>query len=322
MNEKSDAQEVFINSPGNSPVERELGRLALEHIHVMAENREYIVLRARADQIPNTIYEIGRLRAIALSEKGERRVKEHDLDHFDLYYLHLVVWNKKRREIAGGCRIGQVDIILKRFGHSGLYTGSMFTYSPLFLPEIGPALEIDKVYARAGRGQAVSVISALWKGLGYFISYNPHYRVLISAVSLSGAFSPLSRGLIVSFLKKNNYASREARLVEPLTPVGGNNSTNGFAAPKTHLRDINLLSRLVEDIEADGKGIPRALEHYVSLGGKLIGVKNDHSSRKKLTLLVLLDLSKCSRSALNHCMGKSGKERYFDYHGGSKDRAA
>ena len=322
MNETSDAREPVITPAGNSLVEGELGHLAHEHMHVMAENEEYVVLKARADQIPNTLYEIGRLRAAAFSERGKGRHKEQDLDPFDLYYLHVVVWNKKKREIAGGCRIGQVDIILKRFGHSGLCTGAMFTYSPLFLQEIGPALEIDKVYTRAGYGPGVSLISALWKGIGYFISYNPHYKALISAVSLSGAYSPLSRGLIVSFLKKNSYAPKEARLVEPLAPVAGVNPITRLAAPKTHPRNVNVLSKLVGDIEADGKGIPRALEHYVGLGGKLIGVKDDRSSRKSLTLLVLLDLSRCSRSALNHCMGKSGKERYFDYHGGSRDRAA
>ena len=88
------------------------------------------------------------------------------------------------------------------------------------------------------------------------------------------------------------------------------------------MKDIKALSKLVSEIETDGKGIPYDLKHYIKVGGKLIGLGGDPSPKNAFCGLVLMDLTKCSRAVLNHCMSKSGVERFFDYHGGREDRAA
>jgi hypothetical protein len=233
-----------------------------------------------------------------------------------------VIWNKLTREVVGSCRIGQIDIILKRFGHDGLASGATFHYSPLFLQETGPALEIGKVFIRREYRGDYAPAALLWKGIGYFVSYNPHYRALIAHASVNEGLSRLSRDLIVSFLKRNTFAPKPARLVAPVVQDAGGRSIPRVRHQKTHLANMGALSRIISEIEGGATGVPADMKHYVKLGGKLIGY-NDRSPRKGgLNVLMLIDLMKCSRTLLCRSMGQAGMERFFDYHGGRGCRAA
>jgi hypothetical protein len=159
----------------------EVGHLAYDH--VLVENERYTVVTAWAGQIPNALYEVGRLREIAFREAGRGTGRRLDLDQFDLYYLHVLIWSKERREIAGACRIGQVDIVVKRYGWDGLYTGHLFAYSPAFVRDEASTLEISKAFVREEYRRQMAPISLLCRGIGQFISRSPHYRNLIGLVS-------------------------------------------------------------------------------------------------------------------------------------------
>ena len=62
---------------------------------------------AEAQKIPATLKEIGRLREVAFREVGEGSGKSSDIDQYDDYYLHFVLWNKKTTEVVGAYRIGK-----------------------------------------------------------------------------------------------------------------------------------------------------------------------------------------------------------------------
>jgi hypothetical protein len=158
----------------------------VEHLaydHVLVENERYMAVRAWAGQIPSALYEVGRLRELAFREAGRGTGKKVDLDQFDLYYMHILIWNKERQEITGACRIGQVDIVLKRYGQEGLYTGRLFTYLPTSVRHEEPTLEISKAFVRAEYRGHVTPVSLLCRGIGQLIARNPHYRNLIGFVS-------------------------------------------------------------------------------------------------------------------------------------------
>ena len=69
---------------------------------LIENTREFAVYLAEARQIPFALQEIGRLREITFRAAGEGTGEPTDLDRFDPYYLHLFLWNKGKREIAGG----------------------------------------------------------------------------------------------------------------------------------------------------------------------------------------------------------------------------
>ena len=61
---------------------------------------------AAAKEIPNLLQEIGRLREITFRDVGEGTNKSIDLDKFDKYYHHLLLWDREANNLAGAYRMG------------------------------------------------------------------------------------------------------------------------------------------------------------------------------------------------------------------------
>ena len=70
------------------------------------ESRNYRIFLAEAEDIPNLLLEIGRLREITFREVGEGTNKSMDLDPYDSYYKHLFLWDSEHRHLVGAYRMG------------------------------------------------------------------------------------------------------------------------------------------------------------------------------------------------------------------------
>jgi hypothetical protein len=79
------------------------------------------------------------------------------------------------------------------------------------------------------------------------------------------------------------------------------------------LRDIEDLSRLVETIEADGKGVPVLLIQYLKLGGRLLGFNIDPEFSDALDGLIMVDLRAADPRMLARYMGHDGAAAYLSY---------
>lgn len=78
--------------------------------------------------------------------------------------------------------------------------------------------------------------------------------------------------------------------------------------------DIEELSSLISDIEADRKGVPVLLKQYVKLGGRLMAFNVDSSFGNGLDGLLMVDLRKCDRKILERYMGDEGAATFLGYH--------
>jgi putative hemolysin len=307
----SKSSRTIVSPPDPAVIRREVERLPKDQ--VLIESDEYVVYQAKAHQIPNVLFEIGRLRELTFRQAGEGTGKPIDLDRFDLYYTHLFLWNRERHETVGAYRLGQVEPILQRFGAKGLYTETLFRYKAGFLDHIRSGLELGRSFVRPEYQKLYSPLLLLWKGIGRFVARNPECTVLFGPVTISDAYSPLSRDLIVSYLIMNHYAPDLAEFVRPRTPVRRDSLKRfGDAAGFVALDD---LSAMISDIEADRKGVPVLLRQYVKLGGKLMGFNIDPSFGNGLDGLVLVDLFKCDRKVLARLMGAPGFDAFVTYHG-------
>lgn len=109
-------------------------------------------------------------------------------------------------------------------------------------------------------------------------------------------------------------------MVTPRTPVLFN--TRQLAGldlqQQELLKDIDNLSVLVSDMEADGKGIPVLLRHYLNLGGQILAFNRDSEFSDVIDGLLLVDLLKTDKKQLQRYMGKEGYAAYLAYHGESK----
>ena len=101
-----------------------------------SQNEIYIVT---ANDSPNVLKEIGRLREIAFRTAGGGSGKSMDLDEFDFgenCYKQLIVWNPEADEIIGGYRyLWGKDWKLGENGQPILATSHMFHFSDKFLME-------------------------------------------------------------------------------------------------------------------------------------------------------------------------------------------
>ena len=101
-----------------------------------SNNQIYIIT---AQDSPNTMKEIGRLREIAFRAAGGGTGMSMDIDEYDIMdnpYKQLIVWNPEEEEILGGYRyILGTDVRFDEHGAPILATAHMFNFSEKFLNE-------------------------------------------------------------------------------------------------------------------------------------------------------------------------------------------
>lgn len=274
------------------------------------------VLLARAPAIPFTLREIGRLREITFRQTGEGTGKPLDLDRFDAYYLHLVLWNDKEREVAGAYRLGPSLEVLPQFGVRGFYTNTLFAWKRKFLDRLGPSVELGRSFVRLEYQKSFSALLLLWKGLSQFLANNPRYRVLFGPVSISNDYHPESRQLMVRFL--NAYCRDEhlARLVRARNPFRLKPRRDvDDIVEGTAQWDIDALSAVIADFETDQKGVPILLRQYLKLGGRLVAFNVDSGFADTLDGLIVVDIAHTDRRTLGRYMGVQAAKKYLEFHG-------
>lgn len=286
----------------------------LNRDRTLVESGEFAVVLAKAQEIPNALREIGRLRERTFRLAGKGTSKEVDLDRFDEDYLHLFVWNHERQEMVGAYRLGQTDEIFVRRGIQGLYTNTLFAYKHEFLNRITPALEMGRSFVRPEYQKSFAPLLLLWKSIGRFVSRNPQYRFLFGPVSISKEYKAASRDLMVTFLKTYRGDDDLARLVRGRAPF----RSNPLKRLPRELVDVTLpevdeLSTIVADIETGQKGVPILLKQYLKLGGKLTAFNVDRAFGNALDGLIVVDLTETDPRILERYMGKEALKTFLDF---------
>jgi len=307
-----------IQAPIAPALPREPLREEIENLpasQCLMASGEFLVYYARAAQIPQTLQELGRLREIAFRAAGEGSGKSRDLDEYDSTYIHLFSWNRSASELVGGYRLGPTDEILPALGLQGLYTSTLFNFHAGFQQRIACALEMGRSFVRPEYQRSLGALPLLWKGIGRFILKNPRYRILFGAVSISNRYQPLSRQLMVSFLRSHHSLHNLAGMVKartPFRPAG----KGDFARQTIQLvgNDLEELSIIISDIESNGAGIPTLLKHYLKLGGRILGFNVDSSFSQVVDALMLVDLTQTDAKILERFMGKDQAANYLAFH--------
>ena len=303
-------------SPTADPIASEIAALAHEDCFV--ESGAFQVFCARAAQIPATLHEIGRLRAVAYRAIGEGSDSALDLDRFDDRYLHLFSWDRDQRRIVGAYRIGQTDRIVADAGVGGLYTRTLFRYDERFIDRLGaPALELGRSFVRAEYQKNYNALLLLWKGIGRFVARHPRYRLLFGPVSISARYSDASHHLLMEFLRQNHFAAEFGQLVDAVHAPRTRPAQAGPVA-----RSIDDMNRLVQRAEADGKGMPVLLRQYLKLNARLIGFNVDPAFGDVLDALMLVDLTAVDLSILNRYLGPLDAERFLAHHDVNRQTSA
>jgi putative hemolysin len=288
---------------------------SLPSAQLLTENNEFAVYAARAAEIPHLLEELGRLREVTFRAAGEGTGNASDLDHFDSYYWHLLLWNKEKQELAGAYRAGNTDEIIRTHGVKGLYTNTVFRYDERLFMKIGSALELGRSFVRAEYQRQYAPLLLLWKGIASFVAARPQTPVLFGAVSISNEYTRLSREMIVQYFESREDGREFADLVQPRTP---------FRTPKLRredcralceaLHNLDELGEPISDVEEDGKGVPILIRQYDKVGGKLVGFNLDRKFSDVVDGLVIVDLRKTDPTVLERYMGKEPYATFRRFH--------
>ncbi len=307
------AQEAIAPQVPSQYVINDIAALPAERL--LLENAEFAVYAARASELPYALDELGRLREVTFRAAGEGTGRSADLDHFDSYYWHLLLWNKQKQELAGAYRAGNTDDIIRAHGIKGLYTNTVFRYDEQLFLKIGSALELGRSFVRPEYQRQYAPLLLLWKGIARFVAAHPETPVLFGAVSISNEYSSLSREMIVRYFEQREDGGEFADLIHARTP---------FRAPMLRrwdcgalcsvLRDLDELAEPISDVEEDGKGLPILIKQYAKVGGRLVGFNLDRKFSDVVDGLVIVDLRQTDPAVLERYMGKEGYAGFRRFH--------
>jgi hypothetical protein len=241
--------------------------------------------------IPNVLREIGRLREVTFRAVGEGTNKSIDLDEYDLYYDHLILWDREAQRIAGAYRIGNGTDIIARYGSKGLYTSSLFRMSVKMKPILSQCVELGRSFIVQDYQKHRLSLFLLWKGILFHLLANPRFRYIIGPVSISNSYQEVSKELIIQFIERNYFDRELAKFVEPknaFRPKLKNIDTDALLEASSS--DIKKMDKIIADIEPSSFTMPVLLKKYLQQNAKILAFNADPKFNNALDGLMLLDL--------------------------------
>jgi putative hemolysin len=244
-----------------------------------------------SEHIPFTLREIGRLREVTFRQVGEGTNKSIDLDEYDLYYHHLILWDKEAHKIAGAYRVGNGAEIMPLYGVKGFYSSSLFKMGKKMNPILEKSLELGRSFIVQDYQRHRLSLFLLWKGILFYLFANPHFRYIIGPVSISNSYQEVSKELIIQFIKKNYFNRELAPHVSP---------RNAFK-PKVKIIDTDVLveasqsdlkkmDKIIAEIEPSSFTMPVLLKKYLQQNAQILAFNSDPKFNNALDGLMLLDL--------------------------------
>ncbi len=279
-------------------------------------SKNYSVIFAPTQTIPHIFEEIGRLRELTFRAAGEGTNRTTDVDEFDFYYHHLVIWDTDADAIVGAYRIGKGKEIFNQYGIKGFYINTLFRINKAFAPYLGEALELGRSFIVADYQRKALPLFLLWKGLLTVLLENTDYRYLIGPVSISNDFSEFSKSLIVQFIKDNHYDPELAALIKPRKKfnIQVDRRVDSRIIIDSAEKDINRVEKVVSDVD-NGYRIPVLLKKYLEINAKIIGFNVDPDFNDCLDGLIFFDVYKLPAEfvkALSKDMSEENLRKRFE----------
>ena len=195
-------------------------KATLKNAKLLGETNDGKKILLYESEIENCVLnEIGRLREISFRHVGEGSGEKRDIDGYDLYYKHLIIWDDEALEIAGAYRIGDCQEIINDFSIEGLYTSTLFKYDEGFVPYFERGLELGRSFVQPKYWNS-KALDYLWQGIGAYVRTHPQIRYLFGPVSLSDSFTPQAKAMLIYFYTyyfraQNHWVKHKARYKLP-----------------------------------------------------------------------------------------------------------
>ncbi len=251
------------------------------------------------------IKEIGRLRELSFRKVNEGVNKKRDIDQYDQYYKHIVLWDEEELEIVGAYRIGNGKYIKEHYGKEGFYSNTLFKFQDEFLPYLDDAIELGRSFVQP-KYWGTRALDYLWFGIGAYLKHNPQIKYMFGPVSLSGNFPQYAKELIVDFYQ--SYFRAEIKFVEPIYPFEYETSEIALNNPfqfNNYKEDLKLLKNQLKSMDL---AIPTLYKQYGELceegGLEFHGFNVDPDFSNCIDGFIIVSIEKIKQSKVDRYIGK------------------
>ena len=269
----------------------------------LLKSKNYEVFFASAKDIPNLIHEIGRLREITFRAIGEGTNKEVDLDKFDNYYHHLLLWDTVAEKLVGAYRMGLGKEIYKKYGIKGFYVQSLFRIEPELHQMMDNTIEMGRAFIIAEYQQKPMPLFLLWKGIVHVTLRYPQYKYLMGGVSISNQFSDFSKSLMIEFMKSHYYDPYIAQYIRPKkeykVKLKDGDKDFVFDASKA---DMQKFDKIIDEIEPGILRIPVLIKKYVKQNARLVAFNVDPKFNNAIDGLMYIKVADIPESTVKPVM--------------------
>lgn len=287
------------------PVERVAAELdKAELLGELPDGKKILLLQGSSDSY--ALREIGRLRELTFRRVGEGTGKRRDLDAYDPYYEHLVLWDAKALRIVGAYRFGHGGRLIAERGMSSLYTSSLFDYSPALESRLAQGLELGRSFIAPAYWRS-RALDQLWQGIGLYLQRHRDLRYMFGPVSMSVSMPREAREWIAAahqhFFGVQGLAAARLPFVIPESTI---ESVRNELAGLDPAAGLGLLKHR---LDALGVTLPVLYRQYVDLvepqGVQFLAFGEDPDFSGCVDGLVMLDLASLKPAKRSRYLGKS-----------------
>ncbi len=273
-------------------------KLASDIIHItkigdkMFDKGEYEIFLSSAKDIPNLLQEIGRLREITFRAVGEGTGEEIDLDKYDKYYRHLILWDKDKQKIAGAYRMGLGREIFEKYGIKGFYLSELFQFDPELFDMMSKSIEMGRAFISKEYQQKPFPLFLLWRGIVHTTLRFADHEYLIGPVSISDKFSNFSKSLIIEFMKSYFYDAYTAQYVRPKKAfkVRLKEADKRFIFEAAN-ENLTKFDKLIDELEPQNLKVPVLLKKYIKQNARLVAFNVDPNFNDAIDGLMYIKIS-------------------------------
>lgn len=249
--------------------------------------------------IPLVMHEVGRRREEAFRAVGEGTGRPLDIDGYDEYYKHLILWDKQNTRLAGAYRLGFGEDIMKAKGVKGFYTSTLFSYEKPFEEILKYSLELGRSFVVLEYQKEALPLVLLIKGLFFSVVKNENIKYLLGPVSISSWYPKFYRSLMIYYIKNNHSAGDIEKYVIPRNPFFPDylRSSPEFLL-SNKMESIEKFDRYLLKLSNNEYRLPTLVKKYLKINCKIVSFNVDPDFNYCVDGLVLLDINTISKQEL------------------------
>lgn len=240
------------------------------------------------------LLEIGRLREFTFRRVGEGTGGAYDIDQFDLYYRHLVLFDTTQKEIVGAYRLGITNEIEPNLDTKKLYTQTLFEFKEGAKYLLKDSVELGRSFVQP-KFWGTRALDYLWYGIGAYIRNFSQTRYLFGPVSISANYHKTARDMMIYFYKKY-FGLKDDIVISKnryTIPKQEYSELEELFSGKTYEEDFKILK---ESLAIYGLGVPTLYKQYSELceqdGAKFLDFGVDSEFENCTDGFIVVDVSK------------------------------